>query len=166
GLDIKKCSEWVQSGRLLKDLPDADHISNEELLEMDVDILIPAAIDGVITKDNAHKIKARVIAEGANGPITHDAVHTITNKGILIIPDILCNAGGVIVSYFEWVQGLQMFFWDLETVNKKLYDILRSSFDRVWDCAERYKVSMKQAALISALEILEKAMKTRGTFPG
>ncbi|MFA5583592.1 MAG: Glu/Leu/Phe/Val dehydrogenase [Bacteriovoracaceae bacterium] len=166
GLDIKKCSEWVRSGKFLKDLPDVDHISNDELLEMDVDILIPAAIDGVITKANAHKIKARLIAEGANGPITYDAVHMITNKEILIIPDILCNAGGVIVSYFEWVQGLQMFFWDLETVNKKLFEILRSSFDRVWECSERYKVNMKQGALISALETLEKAMKARGTFPG
>jgi glutamate dehydrogenase (NAD(P)+) len=128
--------------------------------------LIPAAIDGVITVENADKIRARVIAEGANGPITHEAVDIITAKGALIIPDILCNAGGVIVSYFEWVQGLQMFFWDLDTVNKKLHDIMKLAFDKVWKNAEIYKVNMKQAAFITSLERIEQAMKLRGMWPG
>lgn len=166
GLDIPKCIEWVNSGKLLVNLPQVKHISNDELLEMDVDILIPAAIDGVITKDNAHKIRAQLIAEGANGPITYEASDIISAKGLLIIPDILCNSGGVIVSYFEWVQGLQMFFWDLETVNNKLYDIMKGAFDRVWDCSHRYSVNMKKAALVAALERLEGAMTVRGIFPG
>lgn len=166
GLDIPKCSEWVSAGNLLKDLEGAELISNEELLELDVDVLVPAAIDGVITKDNADRIRARLIAEGANGPLTHEAVDIISSKGALIIPDILCNAGGVIVSYFEWVQGLQMFFWDLDTVNRKLHDIMKEAFDRVWDCAQRYQVNLKKAAFIASLERLQDAMRVRGMWPG
>ena len=105
--------EWVKSRRLLKDLDGVELISNEELLTLDVDILIPAAIDGVITKDNAPNVKAKIIAEGANGPLTGEAVDLLSKAGCFIIPDILCNSGGVIVSYFEWVQGLQNFFWNL-----------------------------------------------------
>ncbi len=165
GLDIPGCIEWVRSRKLLRDMPGCEHISNEELLQLDVDILIPAAIDGVVTKENAHKVKAKIIAEGANGPLTHEAVDIITARGGLIIPDILCNAGGVIVSYFEWVQGLQMFFWDLETVNKKLHDIMKLAFDKVWKNAEVFKVNMKQAAFITSLQRLEGAMRLRGMWP-
>ena len=166
GLDIPKCSEWVSAGNFLKDMEGDELISNEELLELDVDVLVPAAIDGVITKDNADRIRARLIAEGANGPLTHEAVDIISSKGALIIPDILCNAGGVIVSYFEWVQGLQMFFWDLDTVNRKLHDIMKEAFDRVWDCAQRYQVNLKKAAFIASLERLQDAMRVRGMWPG
>lgn len=165
GLNIPQCIEWVKNRKLLREMPECQHITNEELLELDVDILIPAAIDGVITIENAHKIKAKIIAEGANGPITHEAVDIITDKGALIIPDILCNAGGVIVSYFEWVQGLQMFFWDLDTVNKKLHDIMKLAFDKVWKASEIHKVNMKQAAFISSLERLQGAMRLRGMWP-
>jgi glutamate dehydrogenase (NAD(P)+) len=166
GLNIPQCIEWVKNKKHLREMPGSEHISNEELLELDVDILIPAAIDGVITKDNANRVKARMIAEGANGPITHDAVDIISDRGGLIIPDILCNAGGVIVSYFEWVQGLQMFFWDLETVNKKLHDIMKLAFDQVWKNATVYKVNMKQAAFITSLDRIQVAMRLRGMFPG
>lgn len=166
GLNIPECIEWVRNKKNLREMPDCTHISNEELLELDVDILIPAAIDGVITSENANRVKARVIAEGANGPLTHEAVDIITANGGLIIPDILCNAGGVIVSYFEWVQGLQMFFWDLDTVNKKLHDIMKLAFDKVWKTSEIYKVNMKQAAFISSLERLQGAMRLRGMWPG
>lgn len=166
GLNIPACVEWVQSRKLLKDMPEVKHITNEELLELDVDILIPAAIDGVVTEANAHNVKAKIIAEGANGPLTKEAVDIITARGGFIIPDILCNAGGVIVSYFEWVQGLQMFFWDLDTVNKKLHDIMRLAFDKVYTSHQVYKCNMKSAALITALGRLEGAMKLRGMFPG
>jgi glutamate dehydrogenase/leucine dehydrogenase len=166
GLDIPKCVEWVKGRRYLKDMPGVELITNDELLELDVDVLIPAAIDGVVTKKNAHKVKARMIAEGANGPLTHEAVDIITERGGLIIPDILCNAGGVIVSYFEWVQGLQMFFWDLETVNKKLHDIMKLAFDKVWNNSLVFKVNMKQAAFITSLQRLEGAMRVRGMWPG
>jgi glutamate dehydrogenase (NAD(P)+) len=166
GLNIPACVEWVQQRKLLKDMPEVKHITNEELLELDVDILIPAAIDGVVTEANAHNVKAKIIAEGANGPLTKEAVDIITARGGFIIPDILCNAGGVIVSYFEWVQGLQMFFWDLDTVNKKLHDIMKQAFDKVYTSHQVYKCNMKSAALITALSRLEGAMKLRGMFPG
>lgn len=166
GLNIPQCIDWVKQKRLLREMPDCEHLSNEELLELDVDVLIPAAIDGVITKDNAHKVKARIIAEGANGPLTHEAVDIVVANGSIVLPDILCNAGGVIVSYFEWVQGLQMFFWDLETVNKKLHDIMKIAFDQVWANSEVYKVNLKQSAFITSLQRLDTAMRLRGLWPG
>lgn len=165
GLDVKAAEKWVLSRKYLKDMPGVEKISNEDLLALDVDILIPAAIDGVITKENAHRVKAKIIAEGANGPITREAIDIITKNGAFIIPDILCNAGGVIVSYFEWVQGLQNFFWDLDQINGKLHDILKDAFENVYECSQTYKVNMKKAALIGALRRLERAMRLRGLFP-
>ena len=111
-------------------------------------------------------MKAKIIAEGANGPLTKEAIEIVTKNGSFVVPDILCNAGGVIVSYFEWVQGLQHFFWGLDEVNKQLHDILKISFDRVVSNHERYKVDLKQAAFITALQRLEGACKLRGFFPG
>jgi glutamate dehydrogenase (NAD(P)+) len=166
GLNIPKCIEWVKSRKLLVDFPEAEHISNDQLLELDVDVLIPAAIDGVVTKDNMHKIRAKMIAEGANGPLTKEAVDYLSAKGCFIIPDILCNAGGVIVSYFEWVQGLQMFFWDLDTINKKLHDIMKHSFDKVYANSQKFNCNMKQSAFATSIERLQEAMKLRGMWPG
>jgi glutamate dehydrogenase/leucine dehydrogenase len=165
GLDLEEVVEWTKSGKLLADLYPDKKITNEELLELEVDILVPAAIDGVVTKENAPRVKAKIIAEGANGPLTKDAVEICTKNGAFIIPDILCNAGGVIVSYFEWVQGLQNFFWDLDQINSKLYSILKEAFDNVIHCHETYKVDMKQAAFIAALQRLANAMRVRGLFP-
>lgn len=166
GLDVDACVKWVKSRNFLKDMKGSHKIiTNEELLSLDIDILIPAAIDGVVTKDNCHKVKAKIVAEGANGPLTKDAIEYLTEQGCFIIPDILCNAGGVIVSYFEWVQGLQNFFWDLERINKTLHDILEDAFNRVCDASDIYKVDMKKAAMIEALERLSKAMRLRGLFP-
>ena len=165
GVNLTEAIEWTQSGKLLADLYPDKRITNEQLLELDVDILVPAAIDGVVTKENAPRVKARIIAEGANGPLSKDAVEICTKNGAFIIPDILCNAGGVIVSYFEWVQGLQNFFWDLDQINSKLYAILKESFDNVIKCHETYKVDMKQAAFIAALQRLANAMRVRGLFP-
>ncbi|MCB9062007.1 MAG: Glu/Leu/Phe/Val dehydrogenase [Halobacteriovoraceae bacterium] len=165
GIDIRKAVEWVHERKFLKDLPGAQHISNEELLGLDVDILIPAAIDGVVTKENMRNVKAKIIAEGANGPLTREAIEYLSGKGSFIIPDILCNAGGVIVSYFEWVQGLQNFFWDLEQINGKLHYILKQSFEKVVHTSKHYNIDMKKAAFIAALERLQKAMRLRGLFP-
>ena len=166
GLDVPKLVDWVKRGNLLQDYPEINCISNDELLALDVDILIPAAIDGVITEKNMETVKARLIAEGANGPLTKEAVTYLSDKGVFIIPDILCNAGGVIVSYFEWVQGLANFFWDEDEVNKKLHRILKEAFDDVVNKHHHYKVDMKKAAMIAALAKLEAAMKLRGLFPG
>jgi glutamate dehydrogenase/leucine dehydrogenase len=165
GIDVKMAIEYTREHQFVKGMPGTQAISNEDLLALDVDVLIPAAIDGVITKDNAPNVKARIIAEGANGPITKEAIDIITANGCFIIPDILCNAGGVIVSYFEWVQGLQNFFWGLDEINKKLHDILKQSFKTVVENSEEYRVDMKKAAFIGALQRLNKAMRLRGLFP-
>lgn len=166
GLNIQKILDWSKTNKkFLNEYPDADKITNEELLTLDVDVLIPAAIDGVIHEGNAHKVKAMLIAEGANGPSTKEAIKILNAKGVLIIPDILCNAGGVIVSYFEWVQGLQHFFWDLEQINSKLKAIMQNSFERVYDVSKKYNCDMKTAALVASLKRLESAMKLRGMWP-
>jgi len=165
GLNVQDVTEWVRKNKFLKGYPEAEVITNEQLLALDVDVLIPAAIDGVVTKENAHTVKAKIIAEGANGPLTKEAIQIVTKNGAFLIPDILCNAGGVIVSYFEWVQGLQSFFWDLEEVNKRLYAILKNAFDKVYAVQKQYGCDMKQAAFITALNRLQTAMRMRGLFP-
>jgi glutamate dehydrogenase/leucine dehydrogenase len=165
GLNVDSMVAWVKEHKFLKDYPEADAITNAELIALDVDILIPAAIGGVITKDNVETVKASLVAEGANGPLTKDAIEYLTDKNVFIIPDILCNAGGVIVSYFEWVQGLQHFFWGLDEINKQLHDILKVSFDRVFNIQAKYGVDMKKSAFIASLERLQGAMKLRGLWP-
>lgn len=167
GIDVADITAFVKHHKLIRDYEaeGVQHITNEELLALEVDVLIPAAIDSVITSKNMENVKAKMIAEGANGPLTKDAVEYLSEKGIFIIPDILCNAGGVIVSYFEWVQGLAHFFWDEEQINKTLHTILKKAFDDVLEKSKRYKTDMKKAALISAVSKLEAAMKVRGLFP-
>jgi glutamate dehydrogenase/leucine dehydrogenase len=165
GLDIAKVREYLTDNGTLDGYPDAQPISNEDLLILPVDILVPAAINNVINSDNADDIKATIIAEGANGPITANASQALEEKGVFIIPDILCNAGGVIVSYFEWVQGLQNFFWSEAEVNKQLADVLAKAFRKVLLKHEEYECGMKTAALISSIEHLSKAMLLRGLYP-
>jgi glutamate dehydrogenase/leucine dehydrogenase len=165
GLNPKHVLDWVKSGKPLGEYPEADKITNDELLALDVEVLIPAAIDGIITEKNMKTVKAKLIAEGANGPLTKEAVEYLSGNGCFIIPDILCNAGGVIVSYFEWVQGLQHFFWDLEQINKSLHGIMKNAFDEVIHKKNHYKVNMKQAAMITAIGKLQTAMRQRGLWP-
>lgn len=165
GIDIDKAVAYTNRNIFLKGFEGVEKISNDDFFGLPVDILIPAAIDSVIHKENAHLVKAKIIAEGANGPLTMDAIDIVTKNGSFLIPDILCNAGGVIVSYFEWVQGLQHFFWGLEEINKKLYEILKVSFDQVVNNQKKYSVDMKQAAFITSLERLQGACKLRGFFP-
>ncbi len=168
GLNVLDIIEFVKERNTLDqyDRSGVEKISNEDLLALDVDVLIPAAIDSVITEKNMKNVKARLIAEGANGPLTKEAVKYLSDKGVFIIPDILCNAGGVTVSYFEWVQGLAHFFWDEDQINKTLHSILKNAFSEVVKKAEHYKCDMKTAAMIAALAKLEAAMKLRGLFPG
>ncbi len=165
GLNIADVSAYMMKNRKLEGFPDAEKITNEQLLAMNVDILVPAAIDGVITKDNMKNIKAKIISEGANGPITSEAQQYLESQGVYIIPDILANAGGVIVSYFEWVQGLQQFFWNEKEVNEKLAELMNRAFVRVADNADKFKCGMKTAALITSVERLSQAMLLRGLFP-
>jgi glutamate dehydrogenase (NAD(P)+) len=165
GLDIVAVTEHFNKNRKLEGFPGAERISNEQLLSLGVDILIPAAIDGVITKENMKHVKAKIISEGANGPITSDAQQYLESQGVFIIPDILANAGGVIVSYFEWVQGLQQFFWNEKEVNEKLAELMARAFNRVADNAGKFNCGMKTAALITSVERLSQAMLLRGLFP-
>lgn len=165
GLDIPAVIQYMHKNRTLVGYPDAEPISNEDLLAIPVDILIPAAIDGVITSENVSRVKATIIAEGANGPINVDAQKELEARGAFIIPDILCNAGGVIVSYFEWVQGIQNFFWSEEEVNEKLAEVMANAFKKVIDVQHRYQCGMKTAAMISGVDRLNRAMLLRGLFP-
>ena len=142
-----------------------ERISNEELLELPVDILVPAALEGVITRKNAPRIKARIIAEAANGPTTPDADDILHKKGIVVIPDILANAGGVTVSYFEWVQDLYSFFWDPEMVRTQLQRTIRRSYSDVEATARKHDTDLRTGALVLAVHRVEEALSTRGIFP-
>lgn len=166
GLDIPGILEFLQAkrGNLLKDY-NADglqRISNQELLEIECTVLVPAALENQINKDNADKIKARVIVEGANGPTTIEADEILNQKGITLVPDILANSGGVVVSYFEWVQNLQNFYWTEEDVNAKLKQIADRAFDSVWTMSVDKKVSLRTAAYMIAIKRVVDAIKLRG----
>jgi glutamate dehydrogenase (NAD(P)+) len=140
-------------------------ISNEELLTSKVDVLIPAALEHQIRADNAPYIQAKMIVEGANGPTTRKADEILDNRGIIVVPDILANAGGVVVSYFEWVQDLQCFFWDEDEVNDNLERILIRSFKQVWDFSEEQRVSLRLGAYMLAVDRVAGAVHARGVFP-
>lgn len=166
GLPIKDLYEKY-SGKDggIREYKDCEAISNEELLELDCDVLIPAAIAQQLHKDNAPKVKAKLIAEGANGPTTTEADDIFVDRGIQVIPDILANAGGVIVSYFEWVQDLQNFFWEEEEINQKLTRIMKRAYGDVKRTAEEHKIDMRTAALVIAVRRVADATIRRGIFP-
>lgn len=165
GLNIPDVISHLEEFGSLNDYRGGDKLTNEELLELNVDILVPAAVDSVINKDNCDRIKAKIISEGANGPTTSQAAKHLEEKGVFIVPDILANAGGVVVSYFEWVQGLQNFFWSEKEVNSQLQDIMTKTFAKVIEVKERYDCGMKSAALIRSMEHLGRAMRLRGLYP-
>lgn len=149
----------------LAEYKDCEQITNTELLELDCDILIPSAIAQQLTKNNADKVKAKLIVEGANGPTTPEADDIFSDKGILVVPDILANAGGVIVSYFEWVQDLQNFFWNENRVNEELEQIMRRAYEGVRHSRETYKTDMRTAAMVIGVKRVADATITRGIFP-
>ena len=165
GLEPRDLADYKEKRGSLRDYPEADNITNEELLELDCDILIPAALENQITKENADRIKADIIAEGANGPTTPEADEILFDRGKYHIPDILANAGGVTVSYFEWVQGLERNFWSEGEVNNRLNDIMDRAFDSVWEIAQQEKVHMRMAAYILAVKRVAEAKLLRGLYP-
>ena len=165
GLDIPKVVAHKNKTGSVAKFPGAKAISSSEVLELACDVLVPAALENQITLTNAHKIKAKIVAEAANGPTTPGADRILFNNGIVVIPDILANAGGVTVSYFEWVQDLQELFWDVDEVNRKLEKIMGQAFNDVHKSSEQYKVDMRTGAYILAIDRVAKATQSRGIWP-
>jgi glutamate dehydrogenase (NAD(P)+) len=165
GIDIEAAIAHKQETGALAGLRGTDPISNEDLLLLECDVLAPCALEQVITADNAAKVKASIICEGANGPITPTADEILFDKGVLVLPDILANAGGVVVSYFEWVQGLQEYFWKEDEVNARLNDISTRAFNETWAVHESRGVNMRNAAYGLAVQRVAEATTTRGLYP-
>ncbi len=165
GIDIPSAIAHKQERGTLKGLGGVEEITNEELLLLDVDILAPCGLEQVITEENAGQVKAKIICEGANGPTTPAADEILEEKGILVIPDVLANAGGVVVSYFEWVQGLQEYFWKEDEVNARLKDIVDKAFDETWHVYKSRGLSMRLAAYGLAVQRVAEATTTRGLYP-
>ena len=164
GIYISDAIEWVNEHRYLEGYPRAEAIDPAELLELEVDVLLPAAVENAITRKNAGRIRARVICEGANGPTTAAADRILEDNGIFVIPDILANAGGVTVSYFEWVQDRNGYFWTEETVNERLNAIIENSFRAVKSVADQHSVSMRVAAYMLAMERVAAVHTLRGLY--
>ncbi len=169
GLNMDEVFDFLakKEGKLLKDYKaeGVTHITNEELLTCDVDVLIPAALENQITEKNAAQIKAKVIVEGANGPTSVEADSILERNGTVVVPDILANAGGVVVSYFEWVQNIQSLMWDKEEINRMLEKIMIRAFNETWDKVKSMNTTMRMGAYMVAIERITNAKKIRGIFP-
>jgi glutamate dehydrogenase (NAD(P)+) len=165
GLDIPEVLAHQRENRTVMGFPDSDNLSNAELLTLPCDVLIPAAMEGQITVLNAPAIQADIVVEGANGPTTPIADDILNDRGILVVPDILANSGGVIVSYFEWVQDLQAFSWDQAEVFRQLQRIMTQAYDATLRTTELQGVDMRMAAQMTAIQRVAEAMRTRGFYP-
>jgi glutamate dehydrogenase (NAD(P)+) len=166
GLDIPELiRRYRNSGQSLSEMKMGESITNEELLQLDCTVLVPAALSEQITENNADRLRCRVLSEGANGPTTLEADRILEEKGIFIIPDILANSGGVIVSYFEWVQDLQRFFWSANDIQRRLHDIITSAFRRTLQFSIERRTSMRMAALMSGIDQVAQAHLQRGLYP-
>ncbi len=165
GLDLSKVDAWVREHRFLEGMPGVEHLSNPELLELPCEVLVPAAVQNQITEANAGRVACRLLVEGANGPTSVAADAILAERGIFVVPDVLANAGGVTVSYFEWVQGLQHFFWSEEDVNSRLISLMQRAFQDVLGVARARGVSLRSAALIRGIERIKEAKRRRGIFP-
>lgn len=168
GLDLKDINEYVSTSKnhLLEGYKgDAEPVSNEEILVLDADVLIPAALENQITENIAKNLKAKVITEGANGPTSPEADKILEDRGVVVIPDILANAGGVVTSYFEWVQNIQSFFWNIDEVNRNLNRIMNKSFEEVWSFSKEKRVNLRTGAYMLGVDRVAKALQQRGIFP-
>jgi len=167
GLNIDKLLEWKEKGKLLKDYKDKDAkpISNLEFFAIKCDVLIPAAIENQITSKNVDNINCKIILEGANGPVTSKADKVLNDKGIMVVPDILANGGAVLVSYFEYLQGIQAYYWDLDRVYKEMKSKLLEAFEAVWKLSQERDVSLRNAAYMIAIARVARTHELRGLFP-
>jgi glutamate dehydrogenase (NAD(P)+) len=165
GLDPARVSAWKAEHGTVVGFPGADSVSNTEILELDCEILVPAALENQITAQNAPRIQARIVAEAANGPTTPEADQILYDRGVFVIPDILCNAGGVTVSYFEWVQDMQSFFWTESRINESLHEIMDRAFESVHAMSQRHSVDMRTAAYMVAVARVAEATTLRGLYP-
>jgi glutamate dehydrogenase/leucine dehydrogenase len=165
GVDVAAAFAHKRRGGSLTELKGGDQITNEELLQLDCDVLAPCALEQVITDVNADRVKARILVEGANGPVTPAADEILESNGIVVLPDVLANAGGVVVSYFEWVQGLQEYFWKEDEVNARLNDIVTRAFDETWHTHGERSISMRLAAYGLAVQRVAEATVIRGLYP-
>jgi glutamate dehydrogenase (NAD(P)+) len=165
GIDIKALIQHVKAHKTINDFPNVENITNEELLTLNCDVLIPAAMEGQITRYNANNIKAKAIVEGANGPTTPEADKILGERGIFLIPDILANSGGVVISYFEWVQDLQFYFWKESEVNERLKEIMTNIFNSILSLSKAKQLDMRTAAWMLGIKRIAEAQKIRGLYP-
>ncbi len=165
GLSVSSLLDYVEKNQLLRGYPDGEEITNQELLELQCDVLAPSALQNQITEDNAPNIKCKLLAEGANGPTTLEADEILNERGVFILPDVLGNAGGVTVSYFEWVQGLQNYTWTLEEINSRLHKTMTDAFHRAMLRAQTSKIDLRTAATIEGINRVQEAKLARGLFP-
>ena len=165
GLDLAAVDGWIEEQGSLDGYPEAPHVSNSDLLELPCDVLVLAALEDQVTAENVGRIEAKMVAEGANGPTTVEADAILAERGIVVLPDILTNAGGVTVSYFEWVQDLGRLFWGRDEIRDKLAEQLEDAFDRVWDLSDQLGVTLRQAALVAAIREVAGALTARGIYP-
>jgi glutamate dehydrogenase (NAD(P)+) len=165
GIDVAALIGWMESGKCIREFPGAEVIPDDQLLTLPCTILVPAAIQQVITGANAGRLRCRILAEGANGPTTPEADEILADSDIFVIPDVLCNAGGVTVSYFEWVQDVQQLTWSAQQVNSKLEELMLNAFHRVHELAAKRQVRMRTAALALGVQKVAVEKTKRGLYP-
>ena len=165
GLDLTALRTYMTTRGSVVGFPQGDAISNPDLLELDCEVLMPCAMENQITAANASRVKAKIVAEGANGPLTPEADQILQENGVFVIPDILCNAGGVTVSYFEWVQDLQSFFWGEDEINERLRQIMVRSFNQILRVSHEKNIDMRTAAQVLAIDRVAEAVQLRGIYP-
>jgi glutamate dehydrogenase (NAD(P)+) len=166
GLDVGELTKWTAGGSALADWQgDGSHVTNAALLELPCDVLVLAALEDQLTADNTPRINTRMVAEGANGPTSLEADEILAERGIPVLPDILTNAGGVTVSYFEWVQDIGRFFWDRDEIRSRLAEKMGTAFDRVWELSAQQGLTLRQAALACGIREVAAALDARGLFP-
>jgi glutamate dehydrogenase (NAD(P)+) len=165
GIDVRQLEAHVAESGSVVGFAGSDPLTNAELLEQPCDVLIPAAVATQLRADNADRVKAHIVAEGANGPTTPEADAILRDRGVTVIPDVLCNAGGVVVSYFEWVQGLQYYFWKESEITSRLQELMARAFTRVWNAAQKNGTDLRAAALMEGVRRVADAHVVRGLYP-